>query len=115
MTGHEPIIKMRAQYGVKPVCVFINDYPCATDWFEDGGAHARVCVHGDDLNHVDLRFLVGLTVTTASYDEERAKALFDLCKQAGASVVASVHLQYGVHEFKQSGWAQAWNKEVAHG
>lgn len=115
MRGHENIIRMRAQMGVKPAFVFINDFPCETDWFEDGGKHARVCVHGDDLNAVDLRFLIGLGVTAASYSEARAKALFDLCKQAGASVVAAVHLQYGVHEFKQSGWAQAWKKEAAHG
>jgi hypothetical protein len=115
MRGHEAIIRMRSELGVKPVFVFINDFPCETDWFEDGGKHARVCVHGDDLNNIDMRFLVGLGVCAASHSEDRAKALFDRCKEAGAVTVASIHLQYGVHEFKQSGWAKAWRKEVAHG
>ena len=115
MRGHEAIIRMRAEHGVKPAFVFIHDYPCTTDWFEEGGSSAHVCVDHDDLSNVDLRFLVGLGVCAASYNEDRAKALFELCKQAGAVRVASLHVQHGVHPFKQNGWAQAWNKETAHG
>lgn len=115
MRGHEAIIRMRSQFGKKPVFVFINDYPCETDWFEDDSKFARVSVYGDDLSSLDLRFLVGLGVSITASTEARAKVLFELAKEAGASVVASCHIQYGQHEFKQDGWAQAWRKEVAHG
>lgn len=114
MRGHEAIIRMRTEFGVKPVFVFINDYPCDTDWFGDS-KFARVCIHGDDVAQLDLRFLMGLSVSITASTENRAKALFDLAKQAGASTVASCHAKYGVHEFQQDGWAQAWRKEVAHG
>lgn len=115
MRGHEAIIRMRTGLGKKPVFVFINDYPCETDWFDAGGKFARVSVHNDDVTQLDLRFLMGLSVSITASTEARAKALFDLAKQAGAVTVASCHVKYGVHEFQQDGWAQAWRKEVAHG
>lgn len=115
MRGHEAIIRMRTELGKKPVFVFINDYPCDTDWFGGDSKFARVCIHGDELSSLDLRFLMGLSVSISASTESRAKTLFDLAKQAGAVTVASCHVKYGVHEFQQDGWAQAWRKEVAHG
>ena len=62
MNGHEKIIAMR-QAGKAPKIVFLNDYPCNTDWFENGD-HATVFISQlDDPKTLDLRFLVGLTVS----------------------------------------------------
>ncbi len=115
MRGHENIIRMRAQLGLKPACVFINDYQCETDWFEEGGKFARICVEGDDLASLDLRFLIGLTVSITAMTEERAKTLFQMAKDAGAEVVAAGHHKRGVPIWQQDGWAQAWRKEPVHG
>lgn len=113
MRGHETIVRMREQ-GAKPSFVFINDYPCDTDWFETGHT-ACVCVDGDTPAALDLRFLVGLSVCVASRDEKRAKALFELCKESGVQRVAACHLQPGVPPGRQSGWAAGWKQEAAHG
>lgn len=115
MRGHENIIRMRAQMGVKPAFVFINDYPCETDWFEDQDKFARIRVDGDDLSSLDLRFLVGLRVCITAMTEERAKTLFEMVKAANAEAVASCHVKPELHTFKQDGWAAAWSREAAHG
>lgn len=86
MNGHEKVIHMR-QAGSKPKIVFVNDYPCQTDWFEHGD-HATVCVAGDQPEWLDLRFLVGLTVSVSASTENRAKRFLEACKGAGAAVVA---------------------------
>lgn len=113
MRGHETILKMREQ-GTKPSFVFVNDYPCDTDFFETGHT-ACVCVHGDVPETIDMRFLVGLNVSVTSHDENRAKALFELCKEAGVNRLAACHVQYGVPFGRQCGWAAGWKKEVVNG
>jgi hypothetical protein len=108
MRGHEKLIELRKS-GVRPSIVFLNDFPCKTDWFEDGDKHVTVCVDGENLDRVDLRFLVGLTVSATSYDESRAKALMTVCQKAGASVVGAGHAK----EYPQTGgWCEVWRKEI---
>jgi hypothetical protein len=123
MRGHEPIIAMR-KAGTTPKTVFINDYPCHTslDWHDPGQAYgegwpaddATVSTAGDAISSLDLRFLVGLTVSISSHSEGRAKALFEACKQAGAKTVAACHVQ-PTHPHLQAGWAEVFQKpEINH-
>lgn len=110
MRGHERIIALRKS-GRKPEWVFINDWPCATDW-ADFGDFATVCTDGDVIARLDLRFVVGLKVNISADTEERAKALFDAAKSFGAHLVAACHVQLGVHPHLQQGWTSVWKKPI---
>jgi len=70
MHGQEKIILARLN-GQTPSFVFVNDYPCKTDWFEHAD-HATVCTHNAELSRMDLRFLVGLRVSISATSEDRA-------------------------------------------
>ncbi len=109
MRGDTDIIRARLDR-MAPSFVFVNDYPCKTDWFETR-EHATVCTHGDALSSMDFRFLVGLRVSVSATTEERAKALFERIKAAGAAAVAAVHVQTGMATFQQSGWCQTFEKQ----
>jgi hypothetical protein len=63
----------------------------------------------DAIKSLDLRFLVGVEVYTSSSDEKRAKALFEACKRAGASLVVGCHTQD--ESRTQTGWAEIWRKD----
>jgi hypothetical protein len=104
MKGHTELINLR-NAGISPKIVFLNDYPCKTDWHIQGD-HATVCTSGDLLSSLDLRFLVGLTVSISATTESRAKALFAKAKWFGAKTVAACHIQDGVHPWKQNGWCE---------
>jgi hypothetical protein len=106
MRGHENIIKARMA-GKKPPFIFLNDYPCQTDWFEFG-EHATVCTHGDSIQSLDMRFVVGAAVSVSATQENRAKALSNACKQYGAHVVAACHVVSGIHPQNQMGWTEIW-------
>ena len=108
MKGHEKIIQMRMEKK-KPAFVFINDYPCETDWFETG-MHANVCTAGDSIERLDLRFLVDVAVSVSSEEENRAKALFEACKRANVSMVAATHTKAGQRPFDPVGWAAVWKR-----
>lgn len=110
MRGHLNIIAARMQRKA-PAIVFVNDYPCRTDWFEST-EHATVCTHADSISSLDLRFLVGLRVSVSATTEARAKALFERVKAAGAAVVAAVHVQPGLSHSDQRGWCNVFTKEV---
>jgi len=111
MRGHEIIIEYRMA-GYVPEWVFINDYPCKTDWYEWGDT-PTVCTHGDAIHNLDLRFLVGLKVSVTSESESRVKELFQRIKSAGAKLVGAGHIQAGVHCSQQTGWVEIFEKEVA--
>jgi hypothetical protein len=114
MRGHEAIIRMRLKRKV-PAIVFVNDYPCMTDW-EKYADHATVCVSGDSVSALDLRFLTGLRVSISSPTEERARELFERVKAVNPELVGSCHVQPDVHPVDQSGWVGVWSREeVAHG
>ena len=71
MRGHEGIIRLRLAK-LRPEAVFINDYPCDTNW-EDFGDAPTVCIHGDDPEALDWRYLVGLTVFIHGSSEQRVR------------------------------------------
>ena len=106
MKGHEPILEMRKQR-VQPEWVFINDFPCSTNWqlFDD---FATVCVHEDNIRMLDLRFLVDCKVSIASTNERRAKALFNECKKYASLVASGVVTKE--HPAKQTGWQEVWQR-----
>lgn len=106
MKGQEKIIACRMA-GAVPPFVFVNDYPCKTDWFEFC-EHATVCTANDTLSSMDFRFLTGLRVSISATTEERAKALFDRIKAAGAVAVAACHVQTEKPWFDQSGWCEVF-------
>lgn len=114
MKGHVEIIKMRLRRQ-KPSIVFINDYPCdgELDWHKYGD-HATVCVHGDAIEALDFRFLVGTRVSITSLDEGRAKRLFERIRNAGADTVAAGHAIPDGPYFN-TGWSEIWNKGVSNG
>lgn len=117
MRGHDQVIAMRLKKRV-PAMVFVNDYPCRTDWLEVRD-HATVCTFGDAVEGLDLRFLVGLRVSISATTEERAKALFARVKAHGAALVAAVHVPYGPHAHRAApGWCEVWERDaqgVQHG
>lgn len=94
MRGHENVIQVREQ-GLKPAgVVWLCDHPVKPDFLEwryrDDGRSPTVCTHGDQLESIDLRFLVGLTVEVCGEDAKRVKALAVKARKAGAeSVTAS--------------------------
>lgn len=94
MRGHENIIALRRQ-GMKPSGqVSLNDFPMDPklirwEFMEDGHAPS-VCVDGDPVQTIDLRFLVGLRVHIASNDPDRCRLLAQKARQAGASMVVCV-------------------------
>ena len=122
MHGHQPIITMRANR-IRPAVVFINDYPtpAAKDWLNPGEKygetwapdHPTVCTHGDVIETLDLRFLVGLMVSIAALSEVRAKALFQRAKAAGALTVAASHTIENPGRPMTTGWAEIFHKETA--
>lgn len=119
MRGHEHIIAMR-KTGVTPKIVFINDFPCQTarDWHNPGekygevwpADHATVSTAGDPLSSLDMRFLVGLTVSISSESEARAKALFAKAMQFGAKTVAACHVK-PTQPHQQAGWWEIFHKQ----
>jgi len=106
MTGHDHIIAMRKN-GIKPPIVFINDYPCKTDWFEHN-EHATICTHGDSIESLDIRFLVGMAVSVSTTNEKRSKALLNACKRASASEVSVCVVNPDQHYTNQDGFAEVW-------
>lgn len=108
MRGQEKIIAMRLS-GKAPNMVFLNDYPThreELDWFENGLAATVQTSPQDAPERLDLRFLVGLKVSVSSDDENRAKAIFEACKKAGAKTVAACHVYRVSSEACRAGWSQ---------
>ena len=110
MRGHHELIEMRKQ-GKAPRYVFINDYHCRTDWFENPGDAVTICTEGDDVKTLDMRFLVGLTVLVSSGSEKRARGLLDACKRY-AGVVAAHHIVNERQYWNQTGWFEVWRREA---
>jgi len=101
MTGHESIISLRKQ-GKAPSYIFINDFPCKTDW-EEYQDHATVCVYEESIKTLDLRFLVDMAVLVCSEDLDRAKALFTACKRHSPSTLICTHIKPNTHPLDQDG------------
>lgn len=109
MKGHEPILEMRKKR-MQPEWVFINDFPSpdSVDWhlFDD---FATVCVDGDNIRMLDMRFLIDCKVSITSTNERRAKQLFNECKKY-ALLVASGVVNPNEHPTKQTGWNELWQR-----
>lgn len=89
MRGHDDLIRMRTR-GAKPAgLVFVDDYavqPGALNWLAEG-FEPRICTHGDSLNALDLRFLIGLKVAVTGDVQERVRVIAAACRKAGAELV----------------------------
>lgn len=112
MRGHEHLIQMRLNRKA-PRIVFVNDYPCKTDWFDNPGDAVTICTHGDDIKTLDIRFLVGLAVSISSPSESRAKALYARCRAIGVATVGACHVQSDKKPWEQTGWAEVYRREAA--
>lgn len=88
MNGHEKIIGMRMA-GEKPSCVFIDDFKMEKSKFAQDDDYLSICVEGDNIKTLDLRFLNGLDVRATANTENRAKEIFDAAVSNGAKTVAS--------------------------
>ena len=109
MKGHEGIIKLRLK-GKAPELILLDDFSHPspmTDW-EGYDSMPTVCVHGDAIEGLDLRFLVGCKVSVTSHDLDRAKRLFNACKAAGATWVAVSHVMH-LGEMSKSGWTEFYS------
>jgi hypothetical protein len=105
MRGHDALIAIRLK-GEQPEWVFINDFPCNTDW-QKYNDYATISVFGDKIRSLDMRFLVGCRATIASTSESRAKALLDACKPYCELVAASaINPSQKFH--LQTGWSEVW-------
>ena len=109
MRGQEQIIAMRRS-GKRPGIVFLNDYVCKTDWAEFAEYATVQITPSEPIGSLDLRFLVGLTVSITGSTEERAKSLFDACKLAGAATVASCGPAAANDHYAEKSWTQIWRK-----
>ena len=90
MRGQDKIINMRKE-GYIPHIVHIEDTDQPEPIVVSMELPPVVCVHKDNLEMLDLRFLIGLKVFISSESEERAKVLFQLCKKAKAQWVMAGH------------------------
>ena len=125
MRGHAPILRMRLA-GKRTTIVFLSDFvtQVSKDWHNPGerygevwpADHATVEIEPtENIATLDLRFLAGVKVSISCTTEQRAKALAEACKRAGATTVAAVHCYPVNHSRFVSGWTEIWHKEVAHG
>lgn len=91
MRGHKALVAMRLK-GRKPAMVWFDaDYPklpMADDWQEDRPDHAHLQIdRHENVETLDLRCLVGLTVFVDGQDVRRVVAVRDACIKAGAERV----------------------------
>jgi hypothetical protein len=106
MRGHEKIHEYRLQGKKIGTLIFINDFPCETDWDLEEG-FPTISLDGDDPKKLDLRFLIGMTVTIGSFDEQRAKAIFDAVVAAKAKLVYAAH----VDPYRRNTWYKLWSSK----
>lgn len=96
MRGHEPVIAMRRRRQA-PMAVRLHvggDLPEALwrDWPTFTGTAQVHIPDSDNLERLDLRFVVGLLVWVDAHDEARMLAVEDAVKRAGACRVLSALL-----------------------
>ena len=111
MRGHEPIIAMR-RTGKVPSIVFINEFPCATDWPEFNDHATIQILRHEPIETLDLRFLMRLTVSISASSPERARRLFDACKDAGAKTVAACSVVMTPNGYCETNWSEIWHQPI---
>lgn len=125
MRGHAPILRMRMA-GMRPAIVFLSDFMTtkSKDWHDPGARygevwpadHATVEIEStENIATLDLRFLAGVRVSISCQTEQRAKALAEACKRAGAITVAATHTYFVSPHRCESGWTEIWHKEAVNG
>jgi hypothetical protein len=95
--GHENLIALRKR-GMKPNgMVWMCDYPVKPEVMDWIGEHMNptVCVDGDDLESLDLRFLIGMPVNVTGDDKLRVRRLSVLAVKAGAKLVTAFAGDHG--------------------
>lgn len=107
MQGHEPLVRIRKQ-GYKPAgLVFVADYPVkkqSLDWFS-GESCPTICTHGADIDGIDFRFLVGLSVCISGENMHRVKKLAAAARRAeAAQVIASAKDKYAAWKKGDAEW-----------
>jgi hypothetical protein len=108
MRGHEHIIALRKKR-LLPESIFIQDYPTPlTDWHEHGD-YPHVCVDGDVIETLDLRFLVGTVVHISTESESRGKALLNACVRHGATTVIACQTNEVMPEKQEVFWMEVFN------
>lgn len=108
MRGHEHIISLRKRR-LLPESIFIQDYPTPlTDWF-DQEEFPHVCVDGDTIETLDLRFLVGTVVHISTDSESRGKALLNACVRHGAKTVIACQTKKVMPERNEVLWMEIFN------
>ncbi len=86
MIGHEQILDLRRRR-VRPVAVWVSDYPCCT-----AGNGTTVSLSPQDVPElIDWRFLIGLVVHVDGDDAQRVARIADACRAFAARVVATVY------------------------
>jgi hypothetical protein len=98
MRGMSQLVAIRRK-GLKPEgMVWIYDKPTAdwqTDWLNEESS-PTICTHGDELHAIDLRALVGLSVSVEGVDGERVRSLARGAKEAGASAIVATFGEQGL-------------------
>jgi len=95
MRHHEPLIAMRSR-GLKPAGIvgFETDGFCPewAQWASLDPGNPRIEIEPKDaIQHLDLRFVVGLEVQVDGTDQRRVRELFAAAQDHGAArVIASV-------------------------
>jgi hypothetical protein len=108
MRGHEHIIELRKK-GLLPESIFIEDYLTPfTDWFEYN-EYPHVCVDGDTIETLDLRFLLGTVVHISTESESRGKALLNACIRHGARTVIACQTKKTMPERNEVLWMEVFN------
>lgn len=75
--------------GEMPSCVFIDDFKIEPNKWAQEDDFLNVCVEGDNLKTLDLRFLVGLDVRITANTESRALEIFNVAIKNNANSVAA--------------------------
>lgn len=90
MRGHEHLILMRRN-GWLCDGIFVNDYPCNTDWWMFTDSHPTICIDAfDAIELLDWRFCIGTTVHISGREVERTRRIMNACKEAGASKIIAM-------------------------
>ena len=91
MGGHENLIRLRTSGLRPPGSVFVCDFPVNPEFLEwkhaEDAIRPTVCVDGDPVGTLDLRFVVGLSVIVMGNDVARAKEIAAMVRRDGASSV----------------------------
>lgn len=95
MRGHEPLIAMRLR-GLKPASCWLTDVDAAglcrewQNWAESRAKPLVLVEPGENLQRLDLRFLVGLDVFVDMVEPDRMRAVVEACDAAGAHRVVGM-------------------------